>query len=79
MSKDKIFEIVKKYIIEIMGEEDEIDINKSLRYYGTNSIDRADIIMSIIEEIGCKIPLIEFGNLKNIQGIVDVFYSKTNV
>ncbi|MBZ9609912.1 phosphopantetheine-binding protein [Clostridium estertheticum] len=78
MSKDKIFEIIKKHIIEIMGDIDEIDINKSLKDYGANSIDRADITMITMEEIGCKIPLIEFGNLKNIQGIVDVFYAKTN-
>ncbi|MCT4598819.1 MAG: phosphopantetheine-binding protein [Vallitalea sp.] len=76
MSREDILNIVKKCIEDILGDVGEIDINKSLKDYGANSIDRADITMDSMEAIGCKIPLVEFGNVSNIQGLVDVFYEK---
>jgi polyketide biosynthesis acyl carrier protein len=79
MNKDEVFKIVKEAIAEVIEEQDEeISIDKDLKYYGANSIDRADISMLAMEKMGCKIPLIQFGTVKNIQGLVDVLFENQN-
>ncbi len=78
MDKNEIFLIMKEIIAEILPDIDLEQITKadSLKEIGANSIDRMDIIIGLMEKLGLKIPLVEFGQLKNIQGIVDLLYSK---
>ncbi len=80
MNKEIIFEKLKSKIIEIMDDslEDEADITMeaSLRELGANSIDRMDIIMDMCDELGVKIPMTEFSNLKNIGEMVELYYEK---
>jgi polyketide biosynthesis acyl carrier protein len=42
---------------------------------GANSIDRMDIIVQSMNDLKVKIPMIEFGRLKNIEGIVEVLFA----
>lgn len=80
MKKIEITEIVKNCIIDILGDIDGgIDITKSLKEYGATSIDRADISIDAMKAIGCKIPLVEFGTVNNIEGLVNVLYEKQYV
>ena len=80
MSREEVFEIVKEAIVEIMGDlDEEINIKCALKDYGANSIDRADISMLAMENMGCNIPLIEFGKVENIEGLVNVLYEKQDV
>ncbi len=78
MDKSEIFTIMKEIIAEILPEvyPGQITPEDSLRELGANSVDRMDIIIELMERLGVKIPLVEFGQLKNIQGIVDLLYSK---
>lgn len=78
MDKNEIFLIMKEIIAEILPDIDleKITTEDSLKEIGANSIDRMDIIIGLMEKLGLKIPLVEFGQLKNIQGIVDLLYSK---
>lgn len=78
MTKEAVFEVIKKAITDILPDisENEIKIEGSLKDYGANSIDRMDIIVSSMETLGLRIPLVEFGQLKNIQGVVDLLYEK---
>lgn len=80
MTKEKIFGLLKGNIKDILFDLDEnaISIDKSLKSLGANSIDRADIIMQTMEELGLKMQLVEFGGAKNIEGLVDLFYEKLN-
>ena len=68
---------MKSIIVEILPEIDseQISIEDSLKEIGANSIDRMDIIIETMEKLGVKIPLVEFGQLKNIEGIVDLLYT----
>lgn len=80
MNKEMIFEKLKSKIIEIMDDdlENEADITMeaSLRELGANSIDRMDIIMDMCDELGVKIPMTDFSDIKNIGGMVDLFYER---
>ncbi len=73
--------MVKNSIEQIAPEIDtnNVKIDQSLRELGVNSIDSADIIIMSMENLNLKIPLVEFGKLKNIEGIVDFLYEKANV
>jgi len=77
MDKNNIFLVMKSIIVEILPEIDseQISIEDSLKEIGANSIDRMDIIIETMEKLGVKIPLVEFGQLKNIEGIVDLLYT----
>lgn len=78
MSKERIFQIIKTNVLEILPEipVDGIRPEESLKNIGANSIDRMDIIVKTMEMVGVTIPMIEFAGIKNIQGLVDLFYEK---
>jgi|LSQX01.2.fsa_nt_gb polyketide biosynthesis acyl carrier protein len=78
MTKENVFEVVKESIIEILPDisDGDILIEKSLKDLGANSIDRMDVVVQSMETLGIKIPMLEFGNIKNIQGLVDLLYEK---
>ncbi len=77
MMKQEIFDVLKKHVAEIMElDTSELVIEKSLKELGANSIDRMDIIVETMEELEIKIPMVNFGNCKNMKDIVDVFYNE---
>ncbi|MEW9701797.1 acyl carrier protein [Paenibacillus sp. SI8] len=78
MTKDEVFQKVKGCILEILPDlsEDEIKIELSLKDLGANSIDRADIAVNSMEALGLKMSMVEFGQVKNIQELVNLLYGK---
>lgn len=80
MSKEKIFEIIKENILDIIPELDlsEVTMKDSLKEIGANSVDRADIIMFTMESLNIRIPMVKFGNAANIGDIVDIMYEAKN-
>jgi len=80
MEKEQIIKIVKESIVEILLDvsEEQIDIKESLKYYGANSIDRAEIVIRAMERLNLKISMIEYGGIKNIEGIVDLLFRHSN-
>ncbi|MGA8164066.1 MAG: acyl carrier protein [Waddliaceae bacterium] len=75
MEKEQIFSILKKNVCEVMTDLDESLVTKeeSLRNLGTNSVDRADILMQTMEMLQVNIPMVEFASAQNIDEIVQVF------
>ena len=76
MSKEEIFEVLREKMVDILPELDKesIQITDSMKQLGANSMDRFDILMDTMDEIGLKMPLVKFGGLKNIEEIVEVMY-----
>ena len=55
MNKEEIFSVLRAHVAEIMGlEESEFVIEDSLKDLGANSIDRMDIIVETMEELGIE-------------------------
>ena len=81
MNRDRVFEIVKKNILELLTELNPEDITSqaSMRNLGANSIDRVDVIISSLEELSLKIPLTELAKLQNIGELVDFLYEKWKI
>lgn len=78
MNKERIFEIVKKQILDILPVVSitDIELSKQLKDLGANSMDRMEIVISSMEEVGVKIPLLEFAKVANIDGLVTLLYEK---
>ncbi len=80
MTQDEVFVVVKKNIREILYHLDgqDIPLEASLKELGANSLDRAEITVQCMEDLQLKIPLVEFGGIKNIQGLVELLTRKIN-
>lgn len=75
MEREEIFAIIKQNIIEIVPElaNHSIMMTDSLRELGANSIDRAEILIKSMASLKLKIPLVDLGQAKNIEALVDIF------
>lgn len=80
MTKEEIFEVLKEVFAEIIPEVavGDIHIDDNLKELGANSIDKADIIIESIENIGVAIPMIEFGDATTFREIIEIIYNKKN-
>lgn len=80
MTKNEIFQIIKKNVLEILPKipEEIITIDQRLKDLGANSIDRMDIVTRTMEDLAIKIPLVELAGVQNLQELVDLLYETKN-
>lgn len=80
MTKEDVFQVVKKNIFEVLPflSGKEIHIENNLKDLGANSIDRVEIVTLSMEHVNVKIPPNEFGDVKNLEGLVNLLYEKVN-
>ena len=78
MTKDEIFQIIKRNLLEILPDlpPEGIIPAKSMKDLGANSVDRMDVVIQTKEQLGLKFPLHELGGVENLQGLVDFFHAK---
>lgn len=76
MTQQDIFQTVKSVTLEVLPflPPEEVSIEKSLKDLGANSIDRMEVVTRSLERMELRIPLVEFGKVKNLQELVEVFY-----
>ncbi|NVB40709.1 acyl carrier protein [Pseudenhygromyxa sp. WMMC2535] len=76
MTRDTVFDIVKSNITAVLPEvgNDQIQGHMQLRDLGADSIDRADISTSAMEELNLELPLVELGKPNTIGELVDLLY-----
>lgn len=74
MTKDEIFEVLKKYILEQLEDEvqeSDIDITKSMIELGANSLDIVEIVSNTMRELRIKVPRDELAKLNNMEALVE--------
>jgi polyketide biosynthesis acyl carrier protein len=78
MTKDEILVQVKNAVMDVLPEisSDDITPDKSLVDLGANSIDRSEIILQSMMDVGVKASLVEVGTIKKIDDLVNFYYSK---
>ncbi len=78
MTQDEILEIVKGNIKKLLTfiPSDQITMEKGLKELGANSIDRMEIMTMAMDDVGVKVPLVEFGKVKSVRDLVSVLYEK---
>lgn len=75
---DEVFTVVKDKIIEVLFDIDPslIDRNKSLTDLGASSLDRTDIALMAMEDLGLSFPGRELAGVQDIGGLVDLLWAK---
>ncbi len=75
MDKEQIVAVIKKHILENLEDvkEEEIDITKSMKDYGANSLDIIEVVSCSMRELQIKIPRSELTDIKNIEQLADKF------
>lgn len=80
MTQLDVFQTVKRVTLEVLPflPPEGVSIEKNLKDLGANSIDRMEVVTRSMESLGIKVPLVEFGKVKNLEGLVDVLHRFTN-
>lgn len=78
MTRSEIFDIIKANLLDILPELDpaRVDETKSMKDLGANSIDRADVVIRTMEQLGVKLKISELAEVKNLSGLVDALSEK---
>ncbi len=78
MDRDKILTIIRKSIREIAPELEDASLapTDSLKQLGVDSVNRAEIMMMVMEELSLNIPRVELAGAKNIGELADLFAAK---
>lgn len=78
MSKDEIFEIIKKSTVEIIPELEGTNFKETDRLVdlGANSIDRADIVSLTLERLDLRIQRVVLGKVSNIGELAEAIYEE---
>lgn len=79
MTKEEIFEVVRRNTLEVLPEvsPEEVRMERQLRDLGANSIDRVEIVTMSMEALGLNIPLVDLAGVSNIGGLVELLYTKS--
>ncbi len=75
MTKEEVAEVIKRNIVENLDdvEVEDIDITKSMKDYGANSLDMIEVVSCSMRELTIKVPRAELADLKNIEELTDKF------
>ncbi|NJI51642.1 acyl carrier protein [Bacillus subtilis] len=78
MDKQRIFEVLITNICEVLPELEghRFEPEDQLVELGADSVDRAEIITMVLEDLSLKIPRIELSGVKNIGELAEVLYDK---
>jgi acyl carrier protein len=76
MTRDEVFDVVKKHMREILDDlpEEAIDPARSMRELGANSLDMVEIVSCAMRELKVKVPRAELATLKNLDGLVGLLH-----
>lgn len=73
MSKDDIYQVVRQTIVAILPgvSVTQISGDKHIKDLGADSVDRVEIILTLIERLGIDEPMASFSDIKDIDALVD--------
>jgi len=76
MTKDQIFAVVKKHLLQTVDSLNEFDIAsaKSMKEMGVNSLDIVEVVSLSMRELKVKVPRSELAKLKSVGGLVDLLH-----
>jgi acyl carrier protein len=77
MTKDDVFAVVKKHLMQTVDglDESEIDLSKSMKDLGANSLDIVEIVSVSMRELRVKVPRSELSKLTTLGGLVDLLHA----
>jgi acyl carrier protein len=85
MTKEQIFAVVKKHLMQTLDGVNGADVqpSKSMKDLGASSLDLVEIVSLSMRELKVKVPRSELSKLNNIGALVDLLHQaaleKSNV
>lgn len=78
MNRDEVFDLIVRCTREVVpGLEGHVfQRHDRLADLGANSVDRAEIVIMVLEALSLKIPRVELFGPKNIGELADLVYEK---
>ena len=76
MTRDHIYAVVKKHLLDTVDglDEAQIEPTKSMKDMGANSLDIVEVVSLSMRELKVKVPRAELAKLTSLQGLVDLLY-----
>lgn len=80
MTKQEVMQVIKSNIVDNLDdiEEGTIDVSKSMKDYGANSLDIIEVVSSSMRELKIKIPRSELADISTIEQLADRFMQYVN-
>ncbi len=77
MEREEIASIVRKHLIDVVGDlkESDIDMSRSMKEFGANSLDIVEVVSCAMRELKVKVPRSELSKLTNMDGLVDLLHA----
>ncbi len=77
VSKDDIFAVVRKHLIEICPdiEGDRVVPAVSMKDLGASSLDMVEVVSCSMRELSVRVSRQELSDLKDIGGLVDLLHA----
>jgi acyl carrier protein len=77
VTKEHIYAVVKKHVLQALDglDESRIDLSKSMKDLGATSLDIVEIVSLSMRELKVKVPRNELSKLTNIGGLVDLLHT----
>jgi acyl carrier protein len=77
MTKEHIYAVVKKHLLQTIDglEESQIDSSMSMKNLGATSLDIVEIVSMSMRELKVKVPRGELSKLTDIGGLVELLHS----
>ncbi|GAA2267699.1 MULTISPECIES: phosphopantetheine-binding protein [Kitasatospora] len=74
MDEQLLFETVRRHIVAVVPEIDPAEVTPevSMADLGCNSIDRAEVVTLVLEDLGIDVPVPEFHGLPHIGALVEL-------
>lgn len=75
LTKEDVINVIKKNILDNLEDlhESEIDVNKSMKDIGANSLDIIEVVSSSMRELKIRIPRSELADINTIDELADKF------
>ena len=77
MDREQVAAVVIKHLIDVVGDlkPSDIDMSRSMKDFGANSLDMVEVVSCAMRELKVKIPRSELSKLTNMNGLVDLLHT----
>ena len=77
MDREQVAAVVIKHLIDVVGDlkASDIDMSRSMKDFGANSLDMVEVVSCAMRELKVKIPRSELSKLTNMNGLVDLLHT----
>ncbi|OJY22501.1 MAG: hypothetical protein BGO98_19635 [Myxococcales bacterium 68-20] len=74
MTHEQVTSVIIKHLVRSIDEltPETVDVKKSMKDYGANSLDIVEVVSASMRELKVKVPRAELATITNIDGLATV-------